>query len=143
MLVSLDGIPQPAICEAAHWAMFTTLRQHGDLYDPLRTRIVQAVSDIVNADPDGAAIESAHLGAQILGDVGSWWHGEFARRFPHFLNGADRGLFGMVLWNYLAQRPDWWCFVEQQDRHGYGENSMRYWLLQPGDPLIPKQGAGA
>jgi hypothetical protein len=33
----------------------------------------------------------------------------------------------MVLWNYLAQRrDDWWSFVEQEDSHGYGYNSMRY-----------------
>ncbi len=143
MLVSLARVRQPAICEAPHWTMFTTLMQHPDLCDPLHMRIVQAVTDVVNAQPNTAAIESARLGAQIFQDIGSWWHGEFPRRFPHFPNGAERGLFGMVLWNYLAERPDWWCFAEQEDSHGYGENSMRYWLLPPGHPLIPRQRAGA
>ena len=70
MLVSLAGIRQPAICEASHWTMFTTLMQQPDLYDPLHTRIIQAVSANVNAQPNGAAIESACLGAQILRDIG-------------------------------------------------------------------------
>lgn len=139
MLVSLNGIVQPAICNAPHWTMFTAVIQHPDLYDPLRFRVVQGVGAIVNAQPNAATIESPRLGAQVLGDMGSWWHGEFPRRFPNFPNGADRGVFGMVLWNYLAGRSDWWCFTEQEDSHGYGENSKRYWQLQTGSALIPRQ----
>lgn len=114
------------------------LEEHLDLFNPLRDRVVEAVESAVDIQPN-PAIESPRLGAHVLSAIGSWWHGEFPRRFPDFPNGAERGLFGMVLWNYLAERSDWWCFAEQEDAHGYGENAMRYWRLPAGHPLIPLQ----
>jgi len=117
--------------------MFSELRQQRDLFDLLAASIMDGVTAIIAISANPATIESSRLGAQVLGNIGNWWHAQFPRRFPGFPNGADRGLVGMLLWNYLAGRSDWWCFAEQADPHGYGENSMRYWQLQAGNPLIP------
>jgi hypothetical protein len=138
MLVNLQHRVQPPVCQAEHWERFRILVEHPDLFNPLRARIVQAVEAVIDAQQN-PAIESPRLGAQVLSAIDSWWHGEFRRRFPDFPNGSDSGLFGMVLWNYLAERLDWWCFAEQDDAHGYGTNAMRYWRLPAGHSLIPRQ----
>jgi hypothetical protein len=137
MIASIDGVVQPAVGTEDHWAMFTEFRRHPDLFDPMRDLIVQGVADCVAATPARPYIDARQLGASVLDRLTSWWHGEFPRRFKDFSNGADRGIHGMTLWNYLASIPsEWWCFAAQKDSHGYGETAMRYWRLAPSDPLI-------
>lgn len=139
MIVSVDGVVQPEVGQRPHWIMFAELQHHPDLFDPLRDRIVREV-DAANANwpAHETTIDSSRLGKNVLENIGSWWHGEFPRRFRGFPNGAARGLTGMTLWNHLAHpSQSWWSFTEVEDRHGYGENHMLYVRLRPGDPLIP------
>ena len=138
MIVSQNGDVQPNICTQDHWAMFNDLRRHHDLFDPLHEAIVGRVDSLVGSNPR-PYIDSRQMGAEVLGDLSSWWNGEFPRRFPNLPNGCERGLHGMTLWYHLAMRPDeWWTFTSQPDSHGYGQPAMQYWLLQPNDPLIPQ-----
>lgn len=137
MFVSLQRKEQPDVGAGDHWEMFRIFQEHTDLFAALRTSTIEAVEAIVTANAN-PVIESSRLGAQILGGIGSWWHGEFPRRLPNFPNGSESGIFGMALWNYLSARTDWWCFAEQEDSHGYGWNSMRYWQLPAGHTLIPR-----
>ena len=138
MIVSIDGVVQPDVGSEDHWTMFDQLRQHADLFNPMRDLIVARVADIVAVSPTRPYIDARQLGAQVLGSVSSWWYGEFPRRFPNFPNGSERGIHGMTLWNYLATKHnEWWSFTAQEDAHGYGQAAMQYWRLPPGDPLIP------
>jgi hypothetical protein len=118
--------------------MFDEIHQHPDLFGPLRNGVVREVDSAVANRPGETMIDSARLGKLVLETIGSWWHGEFPRRFPGFLNGAARGLVGMALWNHLAQPSQgWWSFTEVEDQHGYGENHMLYVRLATDDPSIP------
>ena len=138
MLVSIDAVVQPAVGTGAHWRMFNEIRRHPDLFDPMHDLVGQGVADAVAATPARPYIDARQLGASVLANLTSWWHGEFPRRFRAFPNGADRGIFGMTLWNHLATIPsEWWCFSSQEDSHGYGESAMQYWRLDPTSPLIP------
>jgi hypothetical protein len=139
MLVSVNGIVQPVVGQQPHWVMFDEVSRHPDLFNPLRGGVVREVDAIVASGPvHDTRVDAARLGKNVLETVGSWWHGEFPRRFPGFPNGAARGIVGMTLWNYLAGLPnDWWSFTEVEDRHGLGQNHMLYVRLPQGDPLIP------
>ena len=120
--------------------MFDELRQHPDLFDPFRAGIAREVDTAIARTPYETAIDSARLGKSVLENIGSWWHGEFPRRFPGFPNGASRGLTGMTLWNYLAApNRGWWSFSGVEDPHGYGESHMLYVQLRQGDPRIPTE----
>lgn len=137
MIVNMSGVEQPPVCSANHWEMFRVFCNHPDLYNPLRDAILKGIeNEMMKPDP---YIDSRRLGAKVLDDLSSWWHGEFPRRFNNFPIGADRGIFGMTLWNCLAKRQDWWIFTEQEDPHGYGENSMLYSKLPDGHKLIPRK----
>lgn len=139
MLVSVDGTVQPVVGQQAHWVMFDEVSRHPDLFGPLHDEVIREVDAIVaNGPAHDTKIDSARLAKNVLETIGSWWHGEFPRRFPGFPNGAARGLVGMTLWHHLAgRRQDWWSFTEVKDRHGFGQNHMLYVRLQQGDPLIP------
>jgi hypothetical protein len=139
MIVSVDGVVQPAVGQKPHWVMFAELQQHPDLMGLLRDSIVREVdAATANWPARDASIDSSRLGKNVLENIGSWWHGEFPRRFPGFPNGAARGLVGMALWNHLADPSrGWWSFTEVEDRHGYGENHMLYVRLRPRDSVIP------
>ena len=140
MLVSVVGTVQPLVGQQPHWVMFEEILQHPDLHGPLRDAVIREVdATIANWPARDTNIDSARLGKSVLETIGSWWHGEFPRRFPEFPNGSARGLVGMTLWNHIAGRPqDWWSFTEIEDRHGLSQNHMLYVRLQQGDPLIPK-----
>ena len=138
MIVNPNRKPQNPVGVSPHWEMFEQFRQAADLFGPMQNEITQQVSAIMNSSQPSPTIDARQLGASVISAMSSWWHGEFPRRFPQFPNGAERGIFGMVLWNHLAsQQGVWWCFTEQPDTHGYGQNAMQYWMLQPNDPLIP------
>jgi hypothetical protein len=118
--------------------MFVEVQQHPDLFGPLRNGVVREADATAANMPGETVIDSARLGKLVLETIGSWWHGEFPRRFPEFPNGAARGLVGMALWNHLAQPSQgWWSFTAVEDRHGYGENHMLYVRLAADDPRIP------
>jgi len=128
MLVDLDGHSQPAVGTQDHWAMFRDFAAEPDLFNPLLAEIAKLVSDAVAATPARPFIDSRQAGAQVLSSLTSWWHGEFPRRFSRFPNGAERGIFGMCLWNYLARLTDQvWCFSGVEDAHGYGQSATQYW----------------
>lgn len=129
MIVDLSGKPQPSVGIQPHFAMFTLVASHADLFDPLKAEIVRLVNSSVVANPQQPVIDSRLAGADALTALSSWWHGEFPRRFPQFPNGSERGLFGMALWNYLATLPDQWCFRGIEDAHGYGQSAKLYWRL--------------
>jgi hypothetical protein len=136
MLLTVDGQRPNSVGRADYWGRFLTLQRHPDLFSRLRDQATAGV-DAAVSDQREPAIDSARLGAQVLSTIGSWWHGEFSRRFPNFPNGAAAGLFGMLLWNYLAERPDdYWGFVEQEDPHRQDYNHMFYWRLRPDDPRV-------
>jgi hypothetical protein len=138
VIVNLYGHIQNEVGMLSHWEMFEQFRLEENLFDQLHSEVTRRVSVVINSSQASSTIDARQLGASVLADLSSWWHGEFPRRFPGFPNGSERGIFGMVLWNYLALQPDvWWCFAEQKDAHRHGQNAMRYWMLQPGDPLIP------
>jgi hypothetical protein len=129
VLVDLSGNVQPPVGTAPHWAMFTALSAEPTLYGPMRAQLVQVVNDAIATNPARPYIDSRQAGARVLEALGSWWHGEFPRKFIAFPNGAERGIFGMALWNYLAGHPDRWCFSNIADSHGYGQDATQYWRL--------------
>jgi hypothetical protein len=130
MLVDLNGLAQPAVGTQPHWAMFTAVAGHADIFDPLRAEVVRLVNAALAANPQRPFIDSRQAGADALLALSTWWHGEFPRRFPQFPNGAERGIFGMTLWNYLATHPDRWCFAGVADAHGYGQDATQYWRVR-------------
>jgi hypothetical protein len=140
MIVNLNGRKQEPVGLEPHWIMFTELARDAALFNPLHDQVVSEVNALVaTAVRADVSIDSSRLGSRVLESIGSWWHGEFPRRHNDFPNGAARGLTGMVLWNHLATRPDeWWCFTEEEDRHGLGHNHMLYSRLPLGHRLIPR-----
>ena len=128
MLVDLDGRIQPAVGTQDHWAMFRDFSGQPDLFDPLLVEIVRLVRDAVTANANRPFIDSRQACGEALSSLTSWWHGEFPRHFSRFPNGAERGIFGMCLWNYLASINDQvWCFSGIEDSHGYGQSATQYW----------------
>jgi hypothetical protein len=140
MLLSPKGTVQHSQLTGPHWDRYGEFRlpANQDLWFPLRTRVENAVAAAIARQPY-PTIPSAPVGAEILGEIDSRWHGEFDRRFPQFPSGAKAGLCGTDLWNYIAElRDDWWVVTTLADPHKAGRNSRLYRRLRPGDPLIPQ-----
>lgn len=129
MLVDLNGVIQPTVGNQPHWSMFAAVMADPVVYDPLHVEITQIVADAIAANPNRPQISSRQAGAEVLQAIGSRWHAEFPRRFPNFPNGAERGVFGMALWHYLAVHPDKWCFSGIADPYGHGQDATEYWRL--------------
>ena len=127
MLKSLAGAIQPPTGMGDHWQMFKLVRACPSLFDPLLARIVAEVENALAENPPKPVLDSRVIAGAALSALDSWWHGEFPRRFLNFPNGADRGIAGMVLWNYLATAPDVWVFQGIQDAHGAGQSATAYW----------------
>lgn len=127
MLISPDGKVQPAIGTQSHWQMFREVSAHPDLFHPLRAEVIELVNAATRNNPGHPFLDSRRGGAETLSKLSSWWHGEYARRFATFPNGSERGVFGMVVWNYLAGIVDHWHFARTEDTHGYGQRATRYW----------------
>lgn len=129
MLVDLNGNMQPQVGTQPHWAMFAAFSTHPDLFDPMLQEIAQLVNGAVAANPARPWVDSRQAGEAAIGAMTSWWHGEFSRRFAHFANGSQRGIFGMSLWNYLARSAHLWSFSAIGDSHGYGQDATQYWRI--------------
>ncbi|MDB5335982.1 MAG: hypothetical protein JWN70_1601 [Planctomycetaceae bacterium] len=127
MILDLNNQPLRAIGTQPHWAMLTAVMADPVVFNPLNFEVTQLVAAAIAANPTRPFISSRQAGADVLRRLGTTWHAEFPRRFPAFPNGAERGLFGMALWNYLASHPDRWYFAGVADPYGYGQDSTDYW----------------
>lgn len=129
MLEDINGNVQPAAGTTGHWAMLAAVQLDPVVYGPLQTEVIRIVADAIAANPAGPYISSRHAGADALEQIGSRWHAEFPRRFRGLPNGAERGLFGMALWNYLVAHPDTWRFTSVADPYGHGQDAKEYWRI--------------
>lgn len=132
MIIDRLGKEQPATPSSARWETFREFQQHLPLFAPLREgteRIVQAARD---EHPERATVYSAQVGAHVLRNLKSWWHGEYGRRFGHLRDGSARGMFRMTLWNILALlQEERWRVRSVRDPHGFGQPAKTY--TRPGN----------
>jgi hypothetical protein len=96
-LYSLDGIVQPPIGRQQHWDLFRAFQG-----SPLHLAIVAELQPYLNDQ----GIDSTLVGSEVLAAI--------ERREPQLLQTPDSdevgGLFGMILWNQLVERPEPWYF---------------------------------
>lgn len=94
-LYSLDDVLQPAIGRGEHWRLFERF---------VGSYLHAAIVKELQSHLDGDAINSPLVGSRILQKI----------RAPELLNGYSEedtgGLFGMTLWNLVAQHPAEWLF---------------------------------
>lgn len=97
-LFSPDGKPQPPIGSGDHWKLFERF-QDGPLYPLLVAKIQDHLTD--------EAVNSGQLGSAILSQLQSEHPTEYVNH-----GYAELGsLFGMTLWNFLANLDKEWCFT--------------------------------
>ena len=96
-LYSLDGVQQPPIGRQQHWNLFLALQD-----SPLHAAIVTELLPYL----DARAVDSSIVGSKVLAAIEA--------REPQLFQALDQeeagGLFGMILWNQLAERPEPWYF---------------------------------
>lgn len=102
-LYALDERKQNPICRGEHWRLFPPF-QRRPLYDAIIAELDRYVADHYN---DG--IDSSWAGSEILGTIEAESPQLFDAEDPDQIS----GLFGMTVWNYLAQHADDWCFVRK------------------------------
>ncbi len=100
-LVSIDGKSQPSVGKSDHWRLFVQF-QESDLH----TAIVTELQSYLNR----RAIDSSIAGSEILDELST----TSPHLFDDFLSDQVGGLFGMTLWNLLAEQPEQWYFVSKQ-----------------------------
>lgn len=104
-LFSLDGVPQPPIGQQEHWRLFERF-----VGSELHTAIVSKLRSYL----DGDHIDSPQVGSQVLRAIRT--------EAPDYLDSysveAAGGLFGMTLWNLLAEHSARWMFYPKKaDAH--------------------------
>ena len=96
-LYSLDGIAQPPIGRQQHWDLFRAFQG-----SPLHEAIVAELQPHSSAQ----GIDSTVVGSKVLAAI------EGRESQLLLVLDADEvgGLFGMILWNQLVERPESWYF---------------------------------
>ena len=96
-LYSLDEVKQPSIGRQQHWNLFLAFQG-----SPLHAAIVTELRPYL----DAKGVDSAIVGSKVLSAIET--------REPQLLQTCDQedagGLFGMILWNQLAERSERWYF---------------------------------
>ena len=96
-LYSLDGVQQPPIGRQQHWNLFFAFQA-----SPLHAEIVTELRPYL----DASAVDSSIVGSKVLAAIEA--------REPQVLQACDQeeagGLFGMILWNQLAEGSEPWYF---------------------------------
>src|ERR1043166_7105279 len=81
----------------------------------------QAVAANINAKigQGDKALYSRRIGAEVLDNIGTGWHGQFNRAFPNMETPDKASIVGMEIYNFLAtlQGSDW-LICEDPDPSG-------------------------
>lgn len=101
-LYSPDDARQPSIGQREHWNLFRRF-QHSALHTAFRTKLQPYL--------DGEQIDSRVTGRTILEAV----RAESPQLLASYHDDQLGGLFGMTLWNLLAERPEDWRFYRMSD----------------------------
>jgi hypothetical protein len=102
-LYSLDNDLMDAVGQGEHWKLFEHFEGA-----PLHAAFLKELQAYLDQD----RINSSRVGFEILSRIGD--------RDPELLRSYDQldGLFGMTLWNLLAQREEAWFFYPHEERKG-------------------------
>ncbi len=101
-LFSIDGKEQKNIGIKEHWGLFRTFQG-----TPLHAFLKQEIEKQLKTE---AAINSKQLGSQILSKSG-----EVILALETKISDEQlRSLYGMVLWNTIAERDENWHFCKQE-----------------------------
>ena len=96
-LYSLDEVKQPPIGQQQHWNLFLAF-QGSPLHAALVTELLPYL--------DASAVDSSIVGSKVLAAIEA--------REPQVLQACGQeevgGLFGMILWNQLAEGSERWYF---------------------------------
>jgi hypothetical protein len=105
-LFDLKDKEQPRTGRQEHWALFEPFQSR-----PLHDAIVDEIESHIDAlEETQSAIDSSWLGSEILGRL----EAESVELFDEEVPDQVGGLFGMTLWNHLAQHSDDWWFVPKE-----------------------------
>lgn len=123
-LYSPENVRQPAIGQREHWNLFRRF-QHSSLHTAFLSKLRPCL--------DHTQIDSRVTGRAILEAVRA--------ESPHLLQTYHEeqlgGLFGMALWNLLAERPEDWRFYRMSDT--WNESQWTTYF-RPGESLPASTG---
>jgi hypothetical protein len=128
MLLDGQGNRLEPIRKADRWRLFEALLNNGALANPLRTAVDGYVSDAVAAKQAGrdVVIDSTAAGPHVFGRLGTQWLSDYKHwlaskcsESPGHQEIRAEGMYGMMLWYMLADRPERWLAPPQGGKKAY------------------------
>lgn len=99
-LQNIDGKVQDSVLKKEHWRLFEEI-QGSDLHSAIIAKLQIYLEQGV--------IDSSIAGSEILGQIRS----ASPQLLEEYSEEITGGLFGMTLWNLLAEHQTHWCFYRK------------------------------